>query len=1118
MSVTNGRRSDLRLIPLLALWGALIASCAGNEPAAPREEVVRHNNRGSARMSRQEWSEAEREFRAGLALAPDDAVLLNNAAVALLQQNRTDEAAALLDRAVRIAPDDPYVRTNLGLLARAAGDFERAAEHFRAVVRVDPDDVAAQYNLAGALVRIGRTDEAEGAFRNALRRNPTHVSSLYGLGRLLVSTGRSDEGTALIARSQEIRARSGIDEAMGTQYGEQGRYAMVESHPGGGLEAPGGFDVHLSEPEPAIAADGAPDGIARIGFVGPRGGLVPVAFAGLAIRSADGARASLGEDDVALATASGDLDGDGLVEAVVLYRSERPPRSVHVAAVRAGETGLEVGRLVAGSSREFPSADGLSAALTIVDLDHDGDVDLAWCWTSTEAARCRTATNDGTGAFVVPPEERIPLAEPSAGPVHLAFSDLDDDRDIDLVVGRADGIRVYANQRDGRFVDVSDAFDLVRGPATAGPFAIADLDKDDRMDVVVATPAGPSVLAGRGGRFAAPVAIAPGAGAARGVRVIDLDDDGFLDVVLSGAGGGIRVVRGLGARGWADPVALGATGDAVVCAVQDVDADGDLDLWLAGPDGIARALSEGSPSRGWIEIDPVGVRDNAFGIGAKVTVLAGGLRQKLEVVEPFPVHLGVGDRDPVDAVRILWPGGVLQDELDLPARRSAEVVQLDRKGTSCPLLYAWRDADWRFVTDFLGGCAIGYQYAPGRFSSEPDTDEYVRIEGGLDVVDGAARVRLNNQLEEVLWFDQVELIAVDHRAGVEVYPDERLMPGPPYPGFRLFASDDVRPPLGATYVEAERDVLDRLLARDRRYVDGFALLPYKGYAEPHTLELDFGRIPADARAVVLLDGWIDYADSSATVAAAHAGAALLPPRLAVDDGRGGWRPIRDHLMGFPAGLPKTMAVDLTGRLVGGRARVRIETSMRIYWDRARLMVGGEDEPLVVRRLAPRLAELRFGGFPREIFPDGAPPNEYDPATVDATAPWKTHAGAYTAFGDVRDLLAAIDDRLVTTRNGDEIELAFDVPPPPEDGFARTWLLFADGFGKDMDANSAANAEVGPVPFHGMPAYPYGDGVAPPHPPEPAERTRRVVDTGDGLPGAAPIGALDRDARRERGSR
>jgi Flp pilus assembly protein TadD len=1092
-----------RLLSVVLLVGLLAApGCdSGGDSSSPSgvpEEVVRYNIIGTSLLSQQKWDEAKTEIDKGLALRPDDPVLLVNMAVALLQQADEDGAEVYLRRALEQAPDDPYAHYNMGTIERNRGNLEAAAAHFAAVTETDSEDVSAVYNLASVLMRLRRHDEAESLYRRALELNPTHVSTLYGLGRLLLQTGRDEEGTELISISQEIRARSGVDDAMGTQYGEQGPYAMGVDYPAGGLAAPDPIPVTF---EPLDEIGGAPADLPAWAVMpaGENGGAVVVHAADDAIRARRGTDdtvvAPLPADGAVGALAAGNVNEDAAMEIVALVRTG--PGEVALATLAATDGG-GMGWNETGTSIEVKATDHTAAVL--VDRDHDGDLDLFACAGGGGGTTCFLADNDGAGNFAIPATDpRLLMGDPG-GRFDLAFSDLDNDRDIDLIAASPTGVRLFLNLRDGTYLDGSEKWGLGSAAAGSGSIAIADLDKDSWMDVVVATAGGPKVFLNHRARFA-PAEIQPAAGGDTAgpatVTVLDYDNDGFLDLA-GNVDGTLRFFRNLGLRRWEETTS-GLTGGSswavspLVAA--DLDGDGATDVVAAAGSGPVTLGNRGAAANQWVEIVPEGVGDNRYGVGTKIEVMAGALRQKFEVSQPLPIHAGLGHREGVDAVRLLWPGGVIQDELKL-ASGPQPISQLDRKGTSCPLMYAWRDGRWRFVTDFLGGCAIGYRQGPGKLSV-PDTDEYVKIEGGLTEQDGELRLRLNNQLEEVIWFDQAELVVVDHPAGTEVFPDEKLMPGPPWPEFRLFASADIRAIASARDVEGGRDVTALLAERDDRYVEGFPVLPHKGYAEMHTLEIDLGEIPPGSRTILLLDGWIDYADSTSNLSAWQAGADLIPPRLSAADGRGGWTHVTDR-MGFPAGLPKTMTVDVSGIFPSADRRLRIATTMCIYWDRARVMVGGEKTPLEIRRIPARTADLRFGGFP-EPLTTGRTPLGYDPDRVSMTPPWRTHAGAYTAFGDVRELISTIDDRFVTTRNGDEIDLRFEAPGAVAPGRVRTYLLYADGFGKDMDTNSAASDRVGPIPFHGMPVYPYGPEVRPPHDPLPGAR---IVTTADD--GAVPL--------------
>ena len=203
-------------------------------------------------------------------------------------------------------------------------------------------------------------------------------------------------------------------------------------------------------------------------------------------------------------------------------------------------------------------------------------------------------------------------------------------------------------------------------------------------------------------------------------------------------------------------------------------------------------------------------------------------------------------------MQLLWPAGVLQSELSVKPSATNQFEELDRKGTSCPILYAWNGSRYEFVTDFLGGSAIGAR-TPGNGWNYPDTDEYVRVTGDqLKERDGVYSILMNNQLEEVIYFDAVKLLAVDHPADVEIYPNERLMPASPYPNFKIYTTRNARPPVKA-FDDKGDDILALIKDVDRRYPEDFDKLKFKGYAKEHAITLDLGDVKNAKRAVAAAD-------------------------------------------------------------------------------------------------------------------------------------------------------------------------------------------------------------------------------------------------------------------------
>jgi hypothetical protein len=84
--------------------------------------------------------------------------------------------------------------------------------------------------------------------------------------------------------------------------------------------------------------------------------------------------------------------------------------------------------------------------------------------------------------------------------------------------------------------------------------------------------------------------------------------------------------------------------------------------------------------------------------------------------------------------------------------------------------------------------------------------------------------------------------------------------------------------------------------------------------------------------------------------------------------------------------------------------------------------------------------------------------------------WRDLVGYYTRYGDVRELLAKVDDRYVIMNSGDEMTFRFAELAPPPAGWVRDYIITGDGWIKDGDYNSTFGKTVLPLPYHAKNQY------------------------------------------------
>jgi hypothetical protein len=315
--------------------------------------------------------------------------------------------------------------------------------------------------------------------------------------------------------------------------------------------------------------------------------------------------------------------------------------------------------------------------------------------------------DDGTFTDVT---ESAGMHFPGGRAMSAVASDLNGDGLLDIyVTNDATPNCFYVNSGDGTFKDQAIGLGLAfgeggQGASSMGP-VVGDVERNGSLDVFIPDMGYGALLVSRGAIFVdvtAPsnLAVVCGQYTGWGGGLFDYDNDGYLDVFVAngnahheyteedvlmrndGTGRFIDVANRSGPYFREKYVGRGA-------AFGDYDNDGDVDIVVMNLNGPAKLLrNDGGNRNNWLTVAPRLARTKVEAIGARVTVMAGGLNMMQEITPVIGylsqsdarAHFGLGAAPRAELVEIRWPDGQTTRLQGVKANRILEVVQDTRQG------------------------------------------------------------------------------------------------------------------------------------------------------------------------------------------------------------------------------------------------------------------------------------------------------------------------------------------------------------------------------------------------------------------------------------------------------
>ena len=1003
------------------------------------------------------------------AIIPQEASVYANQGVVAIRKNELDKAVELLAKANELKTNDPEIAVLRSQTLALQGKFKEAANVLDApiimgdgdnihlwwasaelnrgndknlildashILQVAPKNLVARLMLIKAMLGEGELDWAKD---HLLALNFQKVVQGETAETLLQSAlDQIDAGNAKAAKAQVI----GLDNVLKPTRAWQQSLIEVAGPPGT-IGHPVRHFLNVKEPNQTEPADEvstfsiAPDSVVQ-----------NVDHAVMLVESPDHSQLVISRGSTI--DALGDKNGFVEVGSTIDFLVPIDWNNDRLLDIAIGTEDGSVIIFVQGESNwrlhALHAGEGTSIQnLTAWDADLDGDLDLL---VSSDSTFLLQNNGDETAT-------EIQLDAPLLSNAHII--DYDEDGDVDIAaIDEDNNLVILKNERSGNTRPLHNFLKNVHMKhLTAG-----DVNNDGWMDLAWIGSDGAAYhgINSDGDGFETKRI----GGSGRAVQLFDSNNSGWLETLSIG-----NQTQVFGSGG--QKLTLPVTGEIQVV---DVDLDGNLDLLVV--DGDASIWKQENPSNNNYQkvileaILKGGQRNNALGVGGFIEVRSGGKYQKRMITGPM-THLGLG-KDSADVIRVVWPNGVPQDVVEPAPNQVFTEVQI-LKG-SCPFLATNQDGQWEFVTDLLWRSPLGLKINAQTVPPIAATMDWVKVSSEqLRPLNGVYELAITAQLWETHFIDEVNMIAIDHPIGTDIFVDERFV-APIPPDYQLYTYDNLQIPIAAID-HLGNNVLTLINKRDGDRVGGLAKGLYQGIAEDHFVEVDLGDVDASQPIDIIASGWIRPTDTSINVASSQ-GNHPIPKALEVSvaDGKDGWQVVIPNA-GFPAGKLKTIILELpAGSFVSDDHRIRIATNLEIYWDQ--IQFAACQQNIKVHEIPIQLvnAELGYMGYPEMKRTNADAPNIPDYNNIRHHPAWRDLEGFYTRYGPVGELLDVIDDRYVIMNAGDVMYLEFESLQPPAKGYSRDYIFFSDGWVKDGDWNTVDSRTVGPLPHHTMSDYPY----------------------------------------------